>query len=323
MKWTLLGWVLAGPALLGAAAGTEPAVRVYVPRAAKAPDEHLQLSEICVVLCDDARTEARARAVAMGRAPWPGEKLLIDRRTILCRLATSKIAKARVRFVGAPAVSVTREEVVIRAGKLLAAAEKFLQQSMPAHEPCIYRVVREPDELVVPGRGDLEYSCKLADRAPTARVKVIVRVLREGKQLALREIPYKRMYPIRRAVATRAIPAGAVVTKRNVEIQTSYAERPAPVNWQAPYGRLAARTLLPGTVLGPGLTAEKRPDLVIRRNQIVELRVQGLGLLVTAKGVALQTGRPGDFIKVRNVDTHRVVIGRVAFDGAVEPLFRR
>jgi flagella basal body P-ring formation protein FlgA len=59
---------------------------------------------------------------------------------------------------------------------------------------------------------------------------------------------------------------------------------------------------------------------VIQRNQTVRLRVQGAGFLITGVGQALQEGRVGEYIKVRNVDSKRVVTGRVAFDGAVEPV---
>jgi flagella basal body P-ring formation protein FlgA len=313
----LLAW-----GMLPAAAGTDtPAVRIYLPRTAKVAGEALQLGQICVVLCDDAPRETRARGLAMGRAPWPQEKLLIDRRTILSRLASCGIDRQRVQFVGAAAVTVSRDEQVIRTEKLLAAAEAFLQQSVPGEQGCIYRVVRAPEDITVCGRRDLEYACELADNAAAGCVKILVRIRHDGKQVGLREVLYKRMYPVRRAVVVQTLTAGEAVSQENVEVQTSYAERPAPADWKPPYGRLATRTLLVGTILREGLTADKKPDLLIQRNQIVKMRVEGRGFSVIAKGLALQPGRPGDFIKVRNVDSQRVVVGRVAFDGAVEPLF--
>jgi len=154
-------------------------------------------------------------------------------------------------------------------------------------------------------------------------VKVVVTVSRKGKQLGCREMLYRRMYPVRSAVAVKAIPAGSPLTKDNVEIRTSYDEQPADADWKPPYGLLARRRLLPGAVIRPSMTAEKRPDLLIRRNQMVRLRVQGAGFLITGLGQALEEGRPGEYIKVRNVDSRRTITGRVAFDGSVEPVFKR
>ena len=132
---------------------------------------------------------------------------------------------------------------------------------------------------------------------------------------------YKRMYAVRRAVTVKPVPAGGPLTKQNVEIQTAYVSSPPAGDWQEPFGLLARRRLSAGAVIRPGMAAKKRPALLIKRNQMVRLRVQGAGFLITAVGQALQEGRPGDFIKVRNVDSKRVITGRVAFDGVVEPVF--
>jgi flagella basal body P-ring formation protein FlgA len=307
-----------------AAAAADPALRIYLPRTVKVNGEDLQLGRIGVILCADTRLEARARATGLGRAPWPGEKIVIDRRTIFSCLAGGGIAKDRVRIAGAEQVTVARDEKTISSEKLLAAAEEFLQQQRPADQKgCIYQVVREPRELTVPGSRDLDYSCRLGERAPGGHVKVVVTVRRSGKQLGCREMLYRRMYPVRTAVAVKAIAAGTPLTKQNIEIRTSYGNAPAPADWKAPYGLLARRGLLPGTVIRPSLTAEKRPDLLIRRNQMVRLRVRGAGFLIVGLGEALEEGRPGEYIRVRNVDSKRTITGRVAFDGSVEPIFKR
>ncbi len=306
------------------AAAQDGALRIYLPRTVRVNGEDLQLGRIGVILCADGKLEARARATPLGRAPWPGEEIAIDRRTIFSCLAGRGIGKDRVRIAGAQQVTVARDEKTISADKLLAVAEEFLQQQRPAGEKdCIYQVVREPEELTVPGSRDLDYSCRLGQRAPGGQVKVVVTVSRNGKQLGFREMLYRRMYAVRRAVAAKAIPAGTTLTKENVEVRKSYDKGPARADWKAPYGLLARRRLLPGTVIRPSMTAQKKPDLLIRRNQMVRLRVRGAGFLITGLGQALQEGRPGEYIKVRNVDSKRTITGLVAFDGSVEPVFKR
>ncbi|MGB2823920.1 MAG: flagellar basal body P-ring formation chaperone FlgA [Phycisphaerae bacterium] len=301
----------------------EDAVRIYLPRTVRVSGKELQLGGVGVVLCADAKLEAKARATALGRAPWPGEEIVIDRRTILSCLAGRGIAKDRVQMAGAKQVTVARDERTIPADRLLAIAEKFLQQHPADEKGCIYQVTRRPQELTVPGSRDLDYSCRLGDGAPGDQLKVVVTVSRNGTQLGFREIFYGRMYPVRSAVVTKTIPAGAALTEENTEVRTSYEASPASPAWKAPYGLLARRRLLPGTVIRPSMTAEKKPDLLIRRNQMVRLRVQGLGFLVTGLGQALQEGRPGEYIRVRNVDSNRTITGLVAFDGSVEPVYRR
>ena len=41
---------------------------------------------------------------------------------------------------------------------------------------------------------------------------------------------------------------------------------------------------------------------------------------MTAMGIALQEARAGDYVKVRNADSSRVVLCKVNTDGTVEPM---
>jgi len=304
-------------------AADEP-VRIYLPRAVKVAGESLRLGALGVVLCDDGPTDSRVCATPLGRAPWPGESIVVTRKTILSCLAGRGVPPTRVRISGAQQVTVSRDERTLSAKKLMGLAEAFLQKKpAPADKGCIYKIVRKPQDLTVPGGGQLDVTCRRSAQAAAGRLTVTVTVCREGKQLGLREVLYQRMVPVRKAVASCPIPAGTMLTEKNVEIQTSYDKRPAPVAFTPPYGQLARRQLAAGSVIRASMTAEKKPNLVIRRNQMVRLRVQGSGLLITGVGQALQEGRPGDLIKVRNVDSKRTITGLVAFDGAVEPLFKR
>ena len=59
---------------------------------------------------------------------------------------------------------------------------------------------------------------------------------------------------------------------------------------------------------------------VVRRNDSVVMRITGNLFQITALGQALENGGEGDLIKVRNVDSKRVVVARVIHDGTVEPV---
>ena len=323
--WTaVLIVVVAAPTASAAPAADDVPVRVYLPRNVEIDADGLTLGVVAIVRCADENLESKARAVPMGRAPWPREKLVFDRTMILSRLAGSEIAKQRVRLSGSQTVTVVREEKVVDAEELLAAAQRFLEtRRTEATKDCVYKVLRRPGELVVSGRRELEIACKPGRAASPKQVTVVVTVRHGGRQVGLREVTFLRLYAVRQAVAVKTIPAGVSLTKENVEVRTDYADHAAPADWKPPYGLLARRRLMPGMVIRASLVAEKKPDLVIRRNQMVPMRVQGPGFVIRAVGQALQEGRPGDFIRVRNIDSRRLVTARVAFDGSVEPTFKR
>ncbi len=66
--------------------------------------------------------------------------------------------------------------------------------------------------------------------------------------------------------------------------------------------------------------ARSRPILVHRRD-VVRLVARSRFFTVTATGQALQDGRLGQFIRVRNLKSQRVVVGRVVDRGVVEVIF--
>jgi hypothetical protein len=98
-------------------------VRVYVPRAIAVTAADLRLDAVCVVQCQDGELARQASAVTLGRSPQAGERIVIDRKTILSRLASSGIAAERVQFTGTEQVSVSRGETPVEGKRLLQAAE--------------------------------------------------------------------------------------------------------------------------------------------------------------------------------------------------------
>ena len=60
--------------------------------------------------------------------------------------------------------------------------------------------------------------------------------------------------------------------------------------------------------------------ILVQSGQQVRMRIRGRGFEINALGQALQSGRVGEVIRLKNVDTQRTVMGTVAPDGVVEPL---
>lgn len=79
-------------------------------------------------------------------------------------------------------------------------------------------------------------------------------------------------------------------------------------------GRVAKRTLLPGNPIP--LNSVREANL-ISQGKPVTLIFQAGGLTITGRGVALQAGRVGDLLSLRNVDSNAIVKGVVQADGTV------
>jgi flagella basal body P-ring formation protein FlgA len=74
-------------------------------------------------------------------------------------------------------------------------------------------------------------------------------------------------------------------------------------------------SLRPGMVLR---TSHLQLPVLVKRNEEVELIARGKNFIVKAKGVALENGRLGEVIRVRNKDSQKVVFAKVVGERLVE-----
>ncbi len=298
-------------------------LRLYLPRDVVLEADSLTLGAIAILRSDDAELARRASAVPMGRAPFAKESLVIDRRTILSRLASCGIRAESVQITGAPKVTVRRNETVIRAAEILKTAEKFLRGCRPGPSGVGWRLASKVDDFVFAAAASkAKLQAKLAKNAPADHVKVRVTAVCGGKEVAAGDLLFKLLHPDRQAVAVRDIPAGTKVTAENTKIQAITRQSPARKEFVSPLGSIAAVEIKAGKVIHPNAVRQEKPAVVVERGRTVVMKIEGPGFRISGFAEALQDGRPGEIIKVRNVDTKRIVTARVAFDGTVSPVLR-
>ena len=302
----------------------EAELRLYVPRSVRMSGDSLTLGAIAIVRSQNADLAAKASAVAMGRPPLAGESIVIDRRTILSRLSASGIPARSIRITGAPQVAIRRNETTVGGKELLRAAEKLLSTRRPREEGVSWRLTGKCGDLLVPDTGGKwVLRAKLVKGGPSNHAKVHVGVVRGGKEIASRDLLFKSLHLHRLPVAVRDIPAGERITPQNTEIRTVERDRPAGEEFTAPFGMIATTHLKSGTVIRPGVLRAVRPKIMVKRNQTVVMRIVGRGFTVSGLGKAMEDGRTGETIRVRNVDTKRIVAARVEPDGTVRPIIKR
>ncbi|HUU10001.1 MAG TPA: flagellar basal body P-ring formation chaperone FlgA [Phycisphaerae bacterium] len=315
--------VLAALVAAPAAAPGEGAagLRVHLPRTVTTDAPALQLGMISVVRADDKAIERLAAAIPMGRAPWTKEGLVIDRPTILGRLATHGIDRAAVTLSGADCVVITRRETAVQSAEVVRAAEAFLRETRPAPKGCTWRLGREPAELMAMAGGQVTLKPRLLAHAVDGEARVEVAAVVDGQKVAVAEMTFRLSYPRHQLVATEEIPPDGVITPANTKIRTVTDGRPQPQTWVPPYGQLALRPIRTGEVVSEALVRPSRPKLVVRRNDSVIMRIVGELFQVTDIGQALEDGHQGNLIRVRNAGSKRVIVARVMADGVVEPVF--
>jgi len=80
------------------------------------------------------------------------------------------------------------------------------------------------------------------------------------------------------------------------------------------YGKVAKRTLLPGRYIP---TSAIREAWLVEQGAAVQVFFTAGTLTISATAVTLQPGSAGDLVKVRNIDSGKILSGTVMADGTI------
>ena len=294
-------------------------LRIHLPREVTVQNPLLSLGQVTVIT-GAGPLVTTAGGVRLGRFSVPGQKITLDRATILSRLASQGIPAEKVMLTGADAVTVRRRQQIISGDEFVSFARLFLQQNPPGSSPCDGTAVAKPKDLALPGEPqNMQLVPRFVENGAGGFVTVQVSVVVDGQEVGSRTVPLRLRYRGHKALTVQEIAEGATLTPENVKIEETVSDRPE-TDWKSPYGLVALRKLPARTEIRGDMVDAAQPSLIIRRNETVVIRVRRPGFMVTAVGLAMQEGRAGQYMKVRNTDSHRIIMCKVNDDGTVEPV---
>jgi flagella basal body P-ring formation protein FlgA len=328
-KVLVAGWFILGVLFCQAIAGddtqnpkTESSdLLIYLPREVMVRDSTIKLGHIGVVRGPQDFV-ARANEIPLGRFAVPGQEIVIDRNIVLSRLASHDIPASQVTLQGAEEVTVTRQQKIISGDEFVKLAETFVKDKLAGGSISQWSLIRKPEDLNIgnPDK-DLRLSPRLIQSSTSNQVKVEIAVFSGDRQIGSREVVFVLQYSCRTTTATVDIPAGTAITEENVKIETHLSNSPEPAGWKPPYGQVAKRSIPAETMLQPYMIGTAESPVIIKRNQNVVIKIEKPGFLITAIGKAMQDGKAGEYIKIRNIDSQRIIVTKINQDGSVEPVF--
>lgn len=298
----------------------DDSLRIYLPREIAVDSNVPSLGQIGIIQGEKSLA-VRAGKIAMGRIAAPGQQVTIDRATVLSRLASNGIPASKVKLTGAEEIKVRQQGQTIIADEFVGLARLFLERNPPARSICESELMRGPVDLILDGsRQDVKLSPRLLRSSAPNQVRIQIAVVSGGKEIASREVGFRLKFNSHKVVTLVEIPAGGVISPENVKVEKTVSSYPEPADWSTPYGLVARRRLAANTVLSPNMIGPVEPAIVVKRNQKVIIRIAAGGLVVTAMGQTVEEGSAGEYVRVRNVDSQRIILARVNEDGTVEPV---
>ena len=296
-------------------------LKIYLPREITIEGRLPKLGEVAIIQGSESLV-SNASDITVGNISTPEQTIIVTRNIVLSRLASHGIPASCVTLTGAEETCIKRKHQVISGNQFVQEATAFLKKNLPDNSICQIDAIRTPSNLVLSGTGeDIQLVCSIIQNNRRSQCKVQVVAFQGSQEIGRQEISFRFRYQCRKVLTKTAIPKGALITSENITIENGISNYPEPAGWTAPYGLVANRPLAASTVITPNMVGSLQPQVLLKRNQSVVIKVEGPGFVATAPGKVLQDGAAGEYIRVKNTDSNIIVMAKVNEDGTVEPLF--
>lgn len=295
-------------------------LRIYLPREIVIEGNTPSLGQIGIIRGEESLV-AKAGKIVLGRISVPGQEITVDRRMLLSRLACNGIPASKVTLSGAEKVKVRQKGHTIKVGDLVESARLFLGRNPPASSICQSDLMYSPKDLLLAGvHPDIKLVPRIVKNGAGNQSRIDVRVMSGGKEIAVRRIIFRHKYNAHKVVALADIGAGDMISRGNIKVEKTVSSYPQAASFSVPYGLIAKRNIPKDAIVHPNMVGPVKPPILVKRNQNVVIRIDAGGLAITAVGRMIDEGAAGDIVRVRNVNSQRVITARVNEDGTVEPI---
>lgn len=318
--------VIAGFGIAHGASDLDP-VTVRLRDTAAVPARGFTVGDVADVSGGLPRLRDQIAKLDLVELPADKATATLPRRQVEMRVALAGVAAGAYRVAGPEACQVNLKTTPIRPDEVVAAAKQALHERLPWKADEVLIDLVQPVVAVLPAVArDEKWTIKAEPRTgqPTVgRVQMDVTLQVNGHHRLSLPV-YLEVRPYQQTVVClRRVEKGEPLTDKNTYLEGQPVDHRSKLALSPAVrtGAVARHPISPGQVVlitdieQPGT---KAGGAVIHAQEAVKIQVQVGGLRVTTTGQALQEGKQDQLIRVQNVDSKKVVVGRVVGPGIVE-----
>lgn len=256
--------------------------------------------------------------IPVANSPAPGEKAYLRSVNIKKYLSSSQTLPEDINWTGSSSVAVTRDGTTINAQLMFRFISDYLRSQKESLPLAVIRFIptSHPLPFTVP-TGEL--TCDVIPSNPgvisSSRFSLIFRV----DDRVVKNMSIRGRIEARANIITAAIPVkkGTILQARHLnETVMDIAELKDPgFSAEEFLGKKLKRSLRAGSPIKVSMV-ESLP--VIRRGEKVKIVIKSGAMFLTATGLAHSDGKVNDLIRVQNINSNKVVFGKVTGPGIVE-----
>lgn len=283
----------------------------------------ISLGQVAKISGDDEAANQKLRKLKIGDAPVPGSSFVLTKEVLNMRLAATGIDLASVTWLIPDRITVIGDSQVISAQTLIDRGINAIREQVGPNvqydDLHIFYVGREQDVTVPVGNVILSTSLPYGIRynAPTT---VMIFISVDGQAVTKVGLRFKVNLYRQVAVAASQVNAREIFTEGNLRYERMDAGQIAAgffTDKNKVLGLEARRAITPGTVITDSMV--NKPVIVKRGNMVTLVAFVG-NIQVIASGQAMQDGYEGQLIRIKNVITNKIVLGKVIDENKVQVL---
>ena len=325
--WVLLAlWAPLGPAQTPDEAATGPGVLIALRPTAAVTSLHVTLGDVAVIQGGELSLRQQLARLDLTDLPQANPRAHVSREQVAFRIRLAGTDPQGFRVEGAPEVEVNLARCEVSEDELLAAARGVVLQRMPWPAEALVIQLAEPIhslDTLDAAKEDVRLDADLRMTGlPLGKVRVDVAVRVKGQRRENVPVYLDVKLSQQVLVAAARIERGDVVREDEVRFEQRTVDRLNNylTSGTNVVGNRAKFVLVPGQVITSADVEPVVPDnpVLIRQHSLVRIVARVGSLQVSTAGEALQDGRAGQLIRVRNVDSNHIVLGRVVDRSVVE-----
>jgi flagellar basal body P-ring formation protein FlgA len=272
-----------------------------------------------VAECNEQTPLAEALASqAVGQAPAPGESLVLRAQDIKQYLASSQTLPNNITWSGSSTITISRTGTVVGPERVQALIAEFISSN--SHNLPKADITFVASALPLPftlPKGDLSYEVIPSNPSilGSSRFSLIFKV--DNRVVKNMSVRGKTEALALVAVAAQPLKKGFVLGPQHLKMAALDISDLANPAFDAK--DLLGMQLTRGVQTDTPILATMVESLpVVKRGQQVKIAIKSGTLQLTATGLAYNDGKLDQMIKVQNISSSKIILGRVAGPGLVE-----
>lgn len=256
----------------------------------------------------------------VGHSPAPGKSKTIQSKALIQSLQHVEGAE-KINWSGANSITVTRQGIELKKEQLKQIIAEFLQQNLTNLPDAEFRFtsVRAQESIVLP-TGKLSYTVTPSKPGILGSSSFSITFQIDGKTVKHCTVRGKLEAMADVATAAVNLRKGEIIAANHLVMQRqdiSKLETPCPAIDLA-IGLEVKRYIRAGKAID---SRNVQPAPIIRKGEPVKIIASKGALRLSTNGVAIMNGRPGEFIRVKNINSDKLVYCKVDAPGVVSVEF--